>query len=294
MRAARAATVFLRVGVMACVLAGFDALVAPASAQPVAPDAARAVAQVGGAVFTVADVRQLIAFEQQRATSDGFLRTLTPDGQERLVRKALDQRLLALAARREKLEQRADVRFRIEQLTAEVLARAYLDAKTKELMPSREQARAYFDAHPAEFRTGARVRARHVLVNSREEADTARAEILAGRAFEDVAAARSVEPTTRRKGGELGWVQRGVMVKPFEDALFTLKVGEVSVPVRTSFGYHVIRVDEIDEGTLPEFDSVEADVKRLMVEQELERLQAELVREFKVTVDAGALAAATR
>ncbi len=284
---------WLRIGALACaLLCGGSA--ERASAQDSAISASLVVAEVGGQAFTVADVRQLIAFEQQRATSDGFLRTLTPDGQERLVRKALDQRLLALAARREKLEQRADVRFRIEQLTAEVLARAYLDAKTKALMPSREQARAYFDAHPAEFRTGARVRARHILVNSLEEADAARAEILAGRPFEDVAAQRSVEAGTKHKGGDLGWVRRGVMVKPFEDALFALKPGELSAPVKTSFGYHVIRVDEIDEGTLPEFDAVEADVRRLMVEQELERLQTELVREFKVTVDAGALAAAVR
>ena len=287
-------TTYGRLGVLACAVVSVGAGARAAYTQSSAPDVSTAVAQVGGQAFTVADLRQLVAFEQQRSTSDGFLRTLTPDGQQQLVRRALDQRVLALAARRETLEQRADVRFRIEQATAEILARAYLEKKTRELMPSSDQARGYFDAHPGEFRTGARVRARHVLVNTREEADAARAEILAGRAFEDVAAARSVEATTKRKGGDLGWVPRGVMVKPFEDVLFALKVGEVSQAVKTSFGYHVIRVDEIDAGTLPDFDSVEADVKRLMVEQELERLKTELVREFKVTVDAGALAAATR
>ncbi len=280
--------------VLACAVAAAGPGASVASAQPDAPAATTPVAQVGGQPFTVADVRQLIALEQRRRGGDGLLATVTPDGREPIVRQALEHRLLALAARRDGLDQRADTRFQVEQATAEILARAYLESAMRRLMPSREQARAYFDAHPGEFRTGARVRARHVLVATREDAEAARAEILAGRAFEDVAAARSVEAGTRLRGGDLGWIRRGVMVKPFEDALLALTPGELSAPVKTSFGYHVIRVDEVDEGTLPEFDAVEADVKRLMVEQELGRLKAELAREFKVTVDADALAAAVR
>lgn len=266
----------------------------PASAQQGSPAATTPVATIGGQPFTVADVRRLIALEQQRRGADGLLATVTPDGREPIVRQALEHRLLALAARRLGLDQRGDIRFQVEQATADVLARAYLEAAMRRLMPSREQARAYFDAHPGEFRTGARVKARHLLTGTLAEAEAARAEILAGRAFSDVAAARSVEAGTKHRGGDLGWIRRGVMVKPFEDALFALKPGELSAPVKTSFGYHVIRVDEIDEGTLPEFDTVEDDVRRLLVARELERVRAELAREFEMTVDAGALAAAVR
>ncbi len=87
------------------------------------------------------------------------------------------------------------------------------------------------------------IRARHILVPSRHEADDIAKKLSAGDAFEDLAKEFSQCPSGK-EGGDLGTFGKGQMVKEFEDAAFALEVGEVSQPVRTQFGYHLIQRDE--------------------------------------------------
>jgi parvulin-like peptidyl-prolyl isomerase len=85
------------------------------------------------------------------------------------------------------------------------------------------------------------VRASHILVNSQDEATKIKARIDAGEPFETLAKAHSTCPSSR-SGGDLGWFGHGRMVKPFEDACFSLSLDSVSEPVQTQFGYHIIKV----------------------------------------------------
>ncbi|MGA1866128.1 MAG: peptidylprolyl isomerase [Thermoplasmatota archaeon] len=85
------------------------------------------------------------------------------------------------------------------------------------------------------------VKASHILVNSKAEADKLFNRLKAGARFEDLARKHSQCPSGR-KGGDLGFFSKGQMVKPFEDAAFSLRVGQVSEPVKTQFGYHLILV----------------------------------------------------
>lgn len=87
------------------------------------------------------------------------------------------------------------------------------------------------------------VKASHILVETEEEAISLKEEILSGKAFEDVAAEHSLCPSGS-KGGDLGFFGRGQMVSEFENAAFDLNVGEISEPVRTNFGWHLILVTE--------------------------------------------------
>ncbi len=83
------------------------------------------------------------------------------------------------------------------------------------------------------------VRASHLLVKTEEEAKALREEILAGREFGEVAAAVSLCPSGA-KGGDLGFFDRGMMVKEFEDAAFSMNVGDLSEPIQTQFGWHLL------------------------------------------------------
>lgn len=85
------------------------------------------------------------------------------------------------------------------------------------------------------------VRASHILVGTEQEANRLREEILNGKEFADIAAEYSQCPSGAA-GGDLGFFGRGMMVKPFEDAAFSLKEGELSEPVQTQFGWHLIKV----------------------------------------------------
>jgi parvulin-like peptidyl-prolyl isomerase len=90
------------------------------------------------------------------------------------------------------------------------------------------------------------VHARHILVKTEDEANAARKEIDGGATFEAVASKYSTDPGSKDKGGDLGWFGRGVMIPEFEQAAFSLKPGEISAPIKTSFGYHLIQVIEKD------------------------------------------------
>ncbi len=92
----------------------------------------------------------------------------------------------------------------------------------------------------------AEIKASHILVQTEEEAIKLKEEILAGAEFEDVAAANSLCPSGAR-GGDLGFFGKGQMVKEFEDAAFSLKVGELSDPVKTNFGWHLILVTDKED-----------------------------------------------
>jgi peptidyl-prolyl cis-trans isomerase C len=85
------------------------------------------------------------------------------------------------------------------------------------------------------------IRASHILVPSKQDAEALKALIDSGRSFEELARASSQCPSGQ-EGGDLGWFRKGMMVKPFEDAAFALNEGEVSGAVQTQFGYHLIKL----------------------------------------------------
>ena len=88
------------------------------------------------------------------------------------------------------------------------------------------------------------VKASHLLVKTEQEAIDLANEIKGGKSFEDVAAMHSLCPSGAN-GGDLGFFGRGMMVKPFEDVAFSLPVGELSEPVQTQFGWHLIKVTDV-------------------------------------------------
>lgn len=90
------------------------------------------------------------------------------------------------------------------------------------------------------------VRASHLLVKTEEEAAKLREEILAGKDFAEVAAQVSMCPSGR-DGGDLGFFGKGQMVREFEDACFSMQVGEISNPIKTQFGYHLIKLTDIQD-----------------------------------------------
>jgi len=112
----------------------------------------------------------------------------------------------------------------------------------------------------------------------------------AGADFAALAAQKSVDANTRNKGGELGWIPRGLMVKPFEDALFALKVGQIGGPVRSGYGFHVIRADEVDASRLPPFEEIRDAVRQRVIAADIERLRQQLRSRYQVKVHQDVLA----
>ena len=127
-----------------------------------------------------------------------------------------------------------------------------------------EELRAAYEEERERFETAEERRASHILIEvadggedaARAAAESAAARVRGGEDFAAVAAEVSDDAGTNTQGGDLGWIGRGTLQGPFEDALFAMDVGEISDPVRTEFGFHVIRLDELRAGDLQPFEAV--------------------------------------
>jgi peptidyl-prolyl cis-trans isomerase D len=145
--------------------------------------------------------------------------------------------------------------------------------------------RHMYEDQAATFTVGEERRARHILIKVAENADAAtvaaakakvdqlRARLVAGESFADLARQNSADTGSAQQGGELGFFGRGVMVGPFEDTVFSLKKGEISAPVRTAFGWHIIELEDIKPGSTRSFNdvraSLEEDYKKSKVEERM-------------------------
>jgi peptidyl-prolyl cis-trans isomerase D len=152
-------------------------------------------------------------------------------------------------------------------------------AKLRRLLPvDKEELIAYYDDHRDEFLQSEQANARHILIRFAPDAtgeDEAEAEARAngvaaiarqGADFSELAALHSEDPGSKENGGDLGWFGRGRMVKEFEDAVFSAKPGEIIGPVKSQFGYHIIRVEAFRPEHQQPFEEVEEQVRSRVVE----------------------------
>jgi peptidyl-prolyl cis-trans isomerase D len=138
----------------------------------------------------------------------------------------------------------------------------------------------YYTENPASYRSGEKVHARHLLVqlpkdapasdvaDAKAKADGFRKEILGGKTFADVARANSDDASTKAEGGDLGWAERGAYVPEFTQAAFNLKVGEVSEPVKTPFGWHLILVEEKQPAVAKPLAEVSTSIAELLLKRD--------------------------
>lgn len=244
----------------------------------------RVVAEVGTSRITEDDLKRVLATMRHSGVMSAALKTMRPEGRAEVLDELVEARLFAEGARREGLDRRPDIQAEVEQAVAEVLARHFREWATRPDALPETEVRAYYDAHASDFKTTRRVKVRHILLKSLEAAESVLAELKAGASFEQLARERSAEAGSREKSGDLGWVTPGLMVKPFEDAAFALKAGETSAVVRTSFGFHVVRVEAVDESTVPPFDAVRGTARAMAAEERLLRRRKELEKVALVTI----------
>lgn len=253
-------------------LAGLSLVVAvalPMAVHAQAPGSANdpVVARVNGETILRSDV--MAAYEtlppQFRAMP---VETLYPA----LVNQLIDRKLVVAQARKEKIDQDEEFKRRMAELQERVMEQVYLTKKTDSQLTD-AMLRQQYDKLPSETR----VRASHILVKTRDEAVQIIRDIDRGAKFEEVAAKRSLDPSGRQ-GGDLGFFTREQMVGPFSEAAFRLKKGEMTKsPVQTEFGWHVIRVDEVQDNAKPPFEEVRDDLREQLADTvmsaEIDRLR---------------------
>ncbi|MFP4531232.1 MAG: peptidylprolyl isomerase [Desulfobacterales bacterium] len=198
------------------------------------------------------------------------------------------QQLSALGYTEDLLRSEIETNMAIQKLIEEEIA--------SDIEITDEDLKAYYENNPDQFETPDQVKARHILIKTDEEADEAEKEaarqkiqelekqIEGGEKFSEVAKEESECPSSER-GGDLGYFSKGQMVKPFEEAAFSLSVGDVSDIVETRFGYHLIKAEDKKEASKKTFDEVKDQIKEQLEQQKVEEQLPSYVENLKEAGD---------
>jgi len=198
------------------------------------------IASIGGRVFHESDIDAEIAALPEHLQSRRNDSGLRAQVLKVLIRRyALSQQALVMH-----LDQDPRIKRHILRARNDILIQSLQQWKRGRLPePSGEEIRRYYSRHPAEFTIPEQAHARHILVSSEKQAKRIAGLLRHGKDFATLAAEYSTDDSNKSRGGDLNWFPRGVMVKPFEKAVFALKKpGDISNPVKTQFGWHVIEL----------------------------------------------------
>lgn len=232
-----------------------------AQTQPETKDAPKAdpekvLAKVADREIREKDIDQVI----RMMGPQGAMMYDNPQGRRAVLDELVSMHLFALKGAEEKLDQTPEFKTAVETFRNQSLARAAIDASLKDVTVSDEEAKKFYDEHPDQFTQPERVHVRHVLISddvtSADAIAKIQADLKAGVSFDEVAKSRSLCPSAAQ-GGDLGEVSKGQMVPEFEAAAFALKnPGDLSEPVKTQFGWHIIRLESRTPSSVEPFDTV--------------------------------------
>jgi peptidyl-prolyl cis-trans isomerase C len=229
------------------------------------------VARVNGAEIRSSD----LAIAEEEVGSN--IPPMTAEGKrDYLVTYVSDMMLVAKAAEDKKLAEDPGFKRRLAYLRNKLLMETMLHAEAKTAVTDAAMHKVYDEA-AKQIGGEKEIRARHILVESEDEAKAILAELKKGTDFAELARLKSKDPGAAAEGGDLGYFSKDQMVAEFSDAATKLDKGQLSDPVKTQFGWHVIRVEDKRDRPVPPFDQVKEQIENYVVR----RAQAEVISKLR-------------
>ena len=235
------------------------------------------LAVVAGEKITQKDVDALIAAlpkEQQAYASNEHFRN-------QCLEQIITVHLFAKLGEEMQLEETDAFQDNLAHAKREILAQMALGEAMKDITVSEEEAKEYYKANENQFMAGETVHAKHILVDDEDKCQEILEKIVAEEiTFEDAAKEFSTCPS-KQQGGDLGAFTRGQMVKEFEDAAFAAEIGHVVGPVKTQFGYHLIKVEDKKEAEDAKLDDVKEQIKSEIMQKKQQEAYTAKVEALK-------------
>lgn len=247
------------------------------------------LAEVGGLKITSNDLQQ-----KYDALPPQYLSFYsTEDGKKKLLDQLVQEKLFYMEALRNKYDKDQEVITAIEKMKENVLVSYYIQKEMATIMVGDKEITDYFNKNKAEFTDGDKVRALHILVEKEEEALAITKRINAGEDFAALAKEFSTCPSGKN-GGDLNYFGRGQMVEPFEQAAFALEAGQMAaLPVKTRFGWHIIKVTDKQEARVKLLEEVKGDIRSTLLyekqKNKLEEIAGAAKKRHKVSVNSNNL-----
>lgn len=237
--------------------------------------AGKALTTVNGQPISQTVFDAIIAEQTAKGVPD------SPDLRNSIKEQLISRELLVQEAKRKGFDKKQDVQLQMEAARQAVLVNALLGDIMRSSMPSDAQLKGEYEQIKKSLGS-TEYRSRHILVESADTAKEIIAKLDKGEKFSELAK-QSKDPGSKDNGGELGWSTPSSYVKPFADALTSLKKGEYTkTPVQTQFGYHVIQLEESRALTPPPFEQVKPQLIQRANQQKVDALVRELREKAKV------------
>lgn len=235
------------------------ALITVAAPIALADQKNKVLAKIGNQTVTESDLEQMAG-----AVPEKFRHLyLTPEGRKKTMEYIVNVYVLSAEAKNEGLDRTPEVRKLLDFTAKDLLARLYLDKKSKNLPePTESEAKAYYEKNRTQYQTPESVHLRHILVKTEKEAQKVLEQLKKGQDFAELAKKVSICPS-KSTGGDLDWVPKGNLLPEIEAATSSMQNGQITGPVKSKFGYHVLLM----EGKRPATESSFDEVKDYVMEQ---------------------------
>lgn len=252
------------------------------------------LAKVGDTVITQAD------FDKEMKGLPEFVQKMFEDaaGKEKFLEELVKRELLYKEALKKGLDKDQEYVKKLEDFRKITLVGLLLQKEIEAKVKVTDQdIKDYFEKNKDKFAPVTQIKASHILVKTEEEAKKIEERLKKGEDFAQIAKKSSIDPASAKNGGDLGYFSKGQMVPEFESAAMRLKKGEISEPVKTKYGYHIIKVTDKKIGQVVEFEKVKNLISQnLMAEKQKEVFDSyieELKKSYKVEINKEALSKLT-
>lgn len=237
----------------------------------------KVLARVGGKTITSADVDAMIAQMGQRGQN-----YQSPQGRNAVLEQLIGRQLILTDAKRNLMDREPAYTAELDRVKDELLAGYAIDKIMSKITVTDDEVRKFYDENQAMFNTGETVNASHILVETEEEANEILAQLNNGEiTFEEAAKTKSKCPSSEQ-GGSLGEFGKGQMVPEFDEACFNMEIGEVRGPVKTQFGYHVIRLNSKSDAKIMSFDEMKDQIKQHLSAQKQSEAYQSKINQLKI------------
>ena len=221
-------------------------------------------------------------FEAMNKEREATGQPATPEVGNAIREELISREVLSQAARKKGLDKDATVAAQMDMARQAVLIRAYFDDFVKANPVTDAQLKSNYEQFVSQM-GDKEYKARHILVDKEDEAKTIIASLKRGDAFEKLAKEKSKDTGSKDNGGDLDWGPAGRYVPEFGNAMKALQKGQTSdVPVKTPFGFHVIRLDDSREMKVPKYDEVKDNLRQRAQQEQVSKLVQELKSKAKI------------
>lgn len=195
------------------------------------------------------------------------------EGKKKFLEELIKRELIYQNAKKMRLHKDEEFLSRVDEFKKMTLVSLSLKKEVDDKVAvTDEEVKDFFEKNKDKFTVGTKIKASHILVNSEDEAREVEEKLKKGEDFASLARAMSKDKASAEKGGDLGYFGRGRMVPEFERAALNLNPGEISSPVRTRFGYHIIKLTDIKKGEPANFEQSKEAIKRELINQKRKKL----------------------